>query len=87
MIESINTTNAQVWAEEFMNSLPTISNNIGKEVGIIVERAADGVENGPWLIDEGTMIGWFANAIEAGRDAGLRAAREQVSTPEEGDAT
>jgi diacylglycerol kinase family enzyme len=27
------------------------------------------------LIDEGWMIGWFANAIEMGRDAGRRAAQ------------
>lgn len=26
-------------------------------------------------MDEGWLIGWFANAIEAGREAGLRAAR------------
>jgi len=26
------------------------------------------------FIDEGLMIGWFANAIEAGRDAGMGAA-------------
>ena len=28
--------------------------------------------------DEGTMLGWFANAIMAGYDAGQRAAQQQM---------
>lgn len=43
------TTDAAVWAAEFMAVL------------------AEGVE-----IDEGLMIGWFANAIETGRTAGAK---------------
>lgn len=37
-----------------------------------------GRDLGHTTIDEGWMIGWFANAIEAGREAG----RMQVETPE-----
>lgn len=45
----LDTTDAQVWAQEFIK--------------IIREK--------PELaLDEGMMIGWFANAIEAGRIAG-----------------
>lgn len=43
-----DTTDAQVWAREFMRTV---------------------IDNGA-LIDEGFMLGWFANAIETGRDAG-----------------
>ena len=32
------------------------------------------------LIDEGVLIGWFANAIEQGREAGLR--QEQKEHPQ-----
>jgi hypothetical protein len=30
-----------------------------------------------FVTSRGTMVGWFANAIEAGRDAGQRAERER----------
>ncbi len=30
--------------------------------------------------DEGTMLGWFANAIMAGFDAGQRAAQQRVKS-------
>jgi hypothetical protein len=46
-----NSTDAQVWAEEFIKR----------------------VQNDPTLaLDEGTMIGWFANAIMAGYDEARR---------------
>jgi hypothetical protein len=32
------------------------------------------------LIDEGWMVGWFANAIEIGREAGYRKAMESIDT-------
>ena len=44
----LSTTDAQVWAQEFMKVYDDL---------VIV-------------IDEGLMIGWFANAIEVGRAAG-----------------
>jgi hypothetical protein len=46
----LSTTDASVWAEEFM-----------AEFG---DRKQD--------IDEGLMIGWFANAIETGRSQGRK---------------
>lgn len=49
------TTDARVWAEEWCR--------------VARELAAKGV--GEDLIDEGWMIGWFANAIEVGRAAGI----------------
>ncbi|QMP84159.1 hypothetical protein HUN41_00029 [Streptomyces phage Coruscant] len=45
MSDVTQTTNAQRWAQEFIN--------------IIKDRPA-------MALDEGFMIGWFANAIEAG---------------------
>ena len=48
----LSTTDAQVWAEEFMATF----------AGRIVGEA----------VTEGTMIGWFANAIETGRSAGIQ---------------
>jgi hypothetical protein len=46
-----NSTDAQVWAEEFIKR----------------------VQNDPTrALDEGTMIGWFANAIMAGYDEARR---------------
>lgn len=33
---------------------------------------------GDRVLDEGTMIGWFANAIEVGRAAGHRAALQSI---------
>lgn len=54
VVSVTQTTDAQVWAREWCR--------IAREI----EAADDGRE----VIDEGWMIGWFANAIEAGRDAG-----------------
>jgi hypothetical protein len=49
-------TDAQKWAQEWCR--------IAKEI----EEAEDGRA----VIDEGWMIGWFANAIMAGNDEGYR---------------
>ncbi len=55
----LNTTDARVWAQEFVKILE-----------------ANHQENA-WMqgcgpeFDEAFMIGWFANAIETGRAAGL----------------
>jgi photosystem II stability/assembly factor-like uncharacterized protein len=51
------TTDAQVWAQEFV----TISDRL---IQFDSQKPED------MLKDEGWMIGWFANAIEAGRAAG-----------------
>lgn len=51
------TTDAKVWAEEFMR----VARTQGEQFG---------------LIDEGMMIGWFANAIETGRAAGVMSVDE-----------
>lgn len=48
------TTDAQVWAREFM--------------ALWHERVG--------FVNEGTMIAWFANAIETGRAAGVRSVDE-----------
>lgn len=56
------TTDAQMWAKEWCR----IANEI--------EAADDGRQ----VIDEGWMIGWFANAIEVGRDAGRKASTADV---------
>jgi hypothetical protein len=49
----METTDAVVWAAEFMKIAPEV--------------------------DEGAMIGWFANAIENGRDAGRKEALAEVA--------
>lgn len=52
----LSTTDAMVWAEEFCRA------HNGKKITC-----------GPWedgLVGEGTMVGWFANAIEVAREAG-----------------
>lgn len=49
-------TNARIWAQQFF-------------VARIARLAQDGHDI---AYDEGAMLGWFANAIEAGRDAGRR---------------
>lgn len=57
-----NTTDAQVWAQEFVKQYThALSTNEGHE----------GVTQGDDWLD--TVRGWFANAIEIGRDAGYRA--------------
>lgn len=43
-----------------------------------IEIAQELQDAGKSLIDEGWMIGWFANAIERGRDAGYRQAMSEV---------
>lgn len=48
-------TDAQAWAAEFVRRFA------GETVG----------ETAPHAVDEGLMIGWFANAIETGRSAGM----------------
>jgi hypothetical protein len=55
--ELLNTPDAQVWAQEFME-------RFGKTLGDKPAR----------VIDEGLMIGWFANAIECGKAAGYATA-------------
>lgn len=57
------TTDAWVWAEEFcriFRGYTIINEDYAAEGGGVPERH----------VGEGTMIGWFANAIETGRDAG-----------------
>jgi len=54
---NLDTTDAQVWAAEFVRIFA------GKEIR---EHEAEGA------VDEGTMIAWFANAIETGRSAGRK---------------
>ena len=54
----LSTTDAQVWAREWCR----IARRLVKDHG------AGGI------IDQEWMTGWFANAIETGRDAGARAA-------------
>jgi hypothetical protein len=43
-------------------------------------RVIGELPDGPDDIDEGLMIGWFANAIEAGRSAGLEQRRVPPGT-------
>lgn len=57
------TTDAQVWAKEFME--------------VVEEKQLENGEYGlPLVVDESMMIAWFANAIETGRSAGRRALEE-----------
>lgn len=53
----LSTTDARVWAEEFCKLF-----SIAKRNGIDMEYIEDKV---------GLMIGWFANAIEVGKQNGL----------------
>jgi|SRR5947209_3416258 hypothetical protein len=53
-----STTDARVWAEEWV-----------KVAWRILDRGAGNAE---LLLEEDWMIGWFANAIEVGREAGQR---------------
>lgn len=69
-----STTDAQVWAREFMRIF---------EGATVTNDGTVQTPSGTWLsgssvraVDEGTMIGWFANAIEVGRSAGFNDARE-----------
>lgn len=47
------TTDAMVWAEEWCR----------------IAREIEAADDGRQIIDEGWMVGWFANAIEIGRNA------------------
>jgi len=60
-----STTDAQVWAEEWCK---------------VAREIADAAEPGRQVIDEGWMIGWFANAIEIGRAAGVTEANAETET-------
>jgi hypothetical protein len=59
--ELYGTTDAQIWAQEFM------------------ERFGWALRDEPaCVIDEGLMSGWFANAIETGRNAGYAQAAKSL---------
>lgn len=58
-----DTTNAAVWAEEFLK---------------VVGGAIPPSEDGGAAVDFGLMVGWFANAIETGRNAGRAQFREDM---------
>jgi hypothetical protein len=68
----LGTTDASLWAEEFCRIFQ------GKIIGGPIAKGD---------VDEGTMLSWFANAIETGRDAGanwaLDAEPEEVEEAEE----
>lgn len=66
-----STTDARVWAQEWIKT--------ARLVGVRNQTFAA-------LLDEGWMIGWFANAIEVGRDAGRREVQAQVAAllPDDG---
>lgn len=70
----LDTTDAQVWADKFAETFLLDTD--------ISERRAptDGRET--FILDRGTLIGWFANAIERGREAG-RAATAPLTPAEE----
>lgn len=61
----MDTTDAAVWAREFCRLFD------GWHVW------ADGPDNRPQILTEGTMIGWFANALEVGRSAGMKQGRHE----------
>jgi hypothetical protein len=50
----IDTTDARIWANEWVR----------------IAREIEAADDGRTVIDEGWMIGWFANALETGRRAG-----------------
>jgi hypothetical protein len=57
------TTDAMVWAEEFCR--------IFDGHVVVGSRTLQEIEHKDWTkLDEGTMVAWFANAIETGRSAG-----------------
>lgn len=55
------TTDAMVWAQEFCRIFD------GWQVWF------DGPGDRPQIVDEGLMVGWFANAIMVGYDSGRKA--------------
>lgn len=60
--ELCQTTDGKVWARQFMERFR------GKT---IVNASSDDT-----TVDEDTIFGWFANAIETGREAGVKWQRE-----------
>lgn len=59
-----DTTDAMMWAEEFCR---IFTNYLIVPVNIVVAEDPENTK----VIGPGTMVGWFANAIETGRSAGL----------------
>lgn len=59
--ELLSTTDAQVWARRFME----MQRQRAKDTGYVFDDRTEVA-----FFDEGTMLGWFANAIETGRDHG-----------------
>jgi hypothetical protein len=60
----LETTDAMVWAEEWCKIATKIA-----------------IREQTWvaLVDEGWMVGWFANAIERGRTAGYHQAMSEAA--------
>jgi hypothetical protein len=54
----LETTDAMVWAEEFCRIFHGCV--ITNSPGLLIESPLD---DGPSEVDEGTMVGWFANAM------------------------
>ena len=54
------TTDMMVWAQEFCRIFS------GRMVGSTTDGTVDGT------VEEGTMVGWFANAFELGRSTGRK---------------
>lgn len=65
-----STTDAHVWAEEFVRLFDRR----------LVVRG--NFTAGTFFVDEGTILGWFANAIETGRTAGRYELPELPELPE-----
>lgn len=61
-----STTDAMVWAKEFINLITT-------------DQTPDDHESVTYIeVDENLMLGWFANAIETGRSAGFKRGYEEA---------
>jgi hypothetical protein len=54
----MDTTDAMVWAQEFCR--------------IFNGQTITDADDAQYCVDVGTMVSWFANAIEKGRDTGRR---------------
>lgn len=67
LIDRLETTDAQVWAQEWCKMFSVLP----KVGGIPAHEIAH-----EWA--EGLMIGWFANAIERGRTAGYHQAMAEM---------
>lgn len=59
----LGTTDAEVWATEFCRIF------VGRPVWSQEQLGRSASED---VLDEGTMLAWFASAIETGRQAGRR---------------